>query len=98
MANIGAWYRRVDYTKICADCVNYEPGEKYSTCTAPRDVVTGKELLVECRHARSMVGHCGPEGRHYVAATVVEDVKLERAGDAESKVTMLDTGRRRGRK
>lgn len=67
--------KKLAYDRICVDCAYYESHNEFDRCTVGRDVITGRTLKADCRHARSDQGHCGPEGSRFVVAEVVTPEK-----------------------
>jgi len=64
---------KINYDAVCVEC-EYSMTTARSTmimCSRPVDIITGKPAPTTCVGSRSKLGHCGPEGRHFVAGDII---------------------------
>lgn len=74
------------FVAICRHCTHHEGSDREgdwcahpAMCLSPRDLVTGRQVLVHCGAARATDGECGAEGRLFEARTVEGDASREEA-------------------
>lgn len=62
--------RAADYDRVCSRCEFFQARKQSHehVCTRARDLVTGAVRPTACAIARSAHGHCGPQGKNFVAS------------------------------